>query len=116
MPFTLSDVSDWEEGLSCVLTALSALNGQTPRQIHDVLRGIARRDGREIGTEFRADYCINDWLAAVNELGGQWAPSVDHSDRPFEERQTINDFMHDHPRTELELVLCDFAANSTSCP
>jgi hypothetical protein len=79
MPFTLSDVSDWEEGLSCVLTALSALNGQTPRQIHDVLRGIARRDGREIGTEFRADYCINDWLAAVNELGGQWAPSVDHS-------------------------------------
>ena len=52
---------------------------------------IARRDGREIGTEFRADYCINDWLAAVNELGGQWAPSVDHSDRPFEERQNSVD-------------------------
>jgi hypothetical protein len=107
MPLELQDVPDWQPGLSCVLTALSALSGETPTQVHAKLRVIASQDGRNIGPELRADYNINDWLAAVEQLGGRWRQRLDYRNLPFEQRPTINDFMRNDPNTDTELVHCD---------
>jgi hypothetical protein len=41
-------IKDWQRGLSCTATALSALSGKTPVEIAALLREMAAKRGREI--------------------------------------------------------------------
>lgn len=93
MPFTLGDINGWQQGLSCTPTALSALSGKRPDEIAVLLQDAAKKHGRRIGPELRKDYNINDWLAVVNTLGGNWAPGEDYSQTLFQERPTIDEWM-----------------------
>jgi hypothetical protein len=107
MAFLLAGIKDWKTGLSCTLTALSALSDRTPTEIAKLLEKAAKKHGREIGPELRDDYNINDWLEVVDNLGGNWALSEDYSETPFKKRLTIDEWMAQHLGVEPELVFCD---------
>ncbi len=107
MAFQLADINGWREGISCTPTALAALSGKTPDEVHTVIREVAAERGREIGPQLRRDYNINDWLEVVNRLGGNWAPGEDYSGSQFGERLSIGEWMSNHLGVEPELVFCD---------
>lgn len=46
MAFGLGDIKDWQEGLSCTPTALSALSGKATTEIAALLQDEARKHGR----------------------------------------------------------------------
>ena len=108
MTFKLGDIKDWDPTMTCTPTALCALTGKTPTEIAKLLSDVSTRNGRPIEPELQYGYNINDWLALINELGGDWVPSEDFSDRPFDQRPTIDDWMKERAFfVEPELVFCD---------
>ena len=72
LAFALGDVEGWKPRLSCTLTALAAISGKTPRQIHQVLKASAASYGVSIPDSFLADYKVKHWQKAIELLGGHW--------------------------------------------
>lgn len=107
MPFELADIRDWHQDLSCTPTALAAISGKTPNEIGVLLQHAGRANGREIPAELRGDYSINDWLVAVNLLGGDWVEADKFDDVEYGARPTIDQWMSSHSGADLELVFSD---------
>lgn len=107
MNFELRDVKDWTKGTSCTPTALAAVTGKSINEICAVLKNAAACHGREISDELRDDYNINDWLKAINLLGGNWAEADNFEETEFSERPTIKEWMCNRCGPDLELVFCD---------
>jgi hypothetical protein len=106
--FKLDDVKEWEPGISCTLTALAAISGKTPRQIHQHLKASATTFGVEIPDSFLVEYNINHWLKAIQLLGGQWDELLTQfASVKFRDRPTIATWMFIPKDINLRLVFCD---------
>ena len=89
MPFVLGDINGWHPGISCTPTALCAITSKTPDEIGTLLQQAAKKFGRGIPSQLRADYNINDCLNGVILLGGDWVELEKFDDRKFLERPQL---------------------------
>jgi len=108
VPFKLDDVKEWEPGISCTLTALAAISGKTPHQIHQHLKASAATFGVAIPDSFPIEYNINHWLKAIRLLNGQWEELITHyASVDFHDRPTIATWVAIPKEMKLRLVFCD---------
>jgi hypothetical protein len=111
MPCKLGDINGWHEDMYCTPTALAAITAKTPEEVALLLQKAAKLHGREISTQLRTDYNINDWLKVIKLLEGDWTPGDDFSELPYAERPTIDGWMANTAGADLELVFCDDGAS-----
>lgn len=107
MSFALNDVVGWHSGVMCVPTALAAISGKTPDEIAVVLKQAAGINKREIESQLRMDYNVNDWLTAIGLLGGDWVEAENYSTKDFADRPTIAEWTAVSLVPDIELVFCD---------
>jgi hypothetical protein len=107
MAFKLADVNEWQSGHSCTPTALAALSGKTPQEIHELISKIARKKGRIIGAAMQNNYIIPDWLEAIRQLGGKTVKIQDARSDPFLNRTPIVEWMSRHHSGAPELIICE---------
>jgi hypothetical protein len=106
LAFALGDVEGWKPRLSCTLTALAAISGKTPRQIHQVLKASAASYGVSIPDSFLADYKVKHWQKAIELLGGHWTElPTGYAAAKFEDRPTISAWMAMPKVIKLRLLL-----------
>lgn len=106
MIFRLQDVSDWKDGTSCTPTALSAISGRPLDEMKRLLQSVAATRAEYIELE-RDGYAVDDWLAAVVRLGGQWQKVQDWRKHPVEQLMPIAAWIALNPETAVVLVHCD---------
>ena len=107
LAFALGDVEGWKPRLSCTLTALAAISGKTPRQIHQVLKASAASYGvLKYLNSFLADYKVKHWQKAIELLGGHWTElPTGYAAAKFEDRPTISTWMATPKVIKLRLLL-----------
>lgn len=106
MTFRLQDVPGWIEGTSCTPTALSAISGKPLDDMKRLLQCVTAARGEYIELE-RDGYAVDDWLAAVGRLGGQWQKVQDWRKHPVEKLMPIGQWIAHNPESALVLVHCD---------
>lgn len=109
MTFVLTSARGWQKNVSCVPTALSAISGLSIDNIVDALVQAAANRGIVAQRDPAASFNIQDWLRVVRNLGGSWTEIEDYSSDPYQNRQTISQYLGSRPFPDLRLVFCENA-------
>lgn len=104
MPFKLTDVTEWNDKVLCVPTALCAITGVRPADIAKVISLAAQRRGVTVPADPYAPFNINDWLRAIKDLGGDWCEIEDYSNYPYTSRPMISQYLRTQQSDDLFLV------------
>jgi hypothetical protein len=108
MTFALGNAREWKPGISCTLTAISAISGKTPVQIHRVIKQAAASYGVLLSDDLLPDYDINHWLLAIGLLGGIWKEvDTPYANQAFENRPTVSEWILTNNTDKLTLVICN---------